>query len=249
MCTLEKRGNIYVLTLTGTDDHRLNPPLLDSLQSALRRLRSETAGGGGPCALITTAHGNYFSNGFDLDWAGSNEDRLLLMSTKLRSLVKDLISLPMPTVAAVSGHASAAGFVLALCHDYVLMRKDRGYLYVSELDIGLVIPAWFGTFLRCKIGSPAVWRDVVMRAEKMTAEVAVQKGVIESAHGSAAETVRAAVALGEQLVGRKWDGHVYGENRKVVFAGVLDALGVGDCEEHVNAISRLLKAKNVASRL
>ncbi|KAK2978102.1 hypothetical protein RJ640_009266 [Escallonia rubra] len=196
MCTLEKRGNIYVLTLTGTDDHRLNPPLLDSLQSALRRLRSETAGGGGPCALITTAHGNYFSNGYDLDWAGSNEDRLLLMS-----LVKDLISLPMPTVAAVSGHASAAGFVLALCHDYVLMRKDRGYLYVSELDIGLVIPAWFGTFLRCKIGSPAVWRDVVMRAEKLTAEVAVQKGVIESAHGSAAETVRAAVALGSSWWG------------------------------------------------
>lgn len=76
------------------------------------------------------------------------------MDSLLRSVVADLISLPMPTIAAVSGHASAGGYILALSHDYVLMRSDRGFLYMSELDIKLVIPPWFIAIVKAKIGSP-----------------------------------------------------------------------------------------------
>ncbi|EEF33927.1 conserved hypothetical protein [Ricinus communis] len=35
ICTLEKRGNIYILTLTGLGEHRLNPDLIYSIRSAL----------------------------------------------------------------------------------------------------------------------------------------------------------------------------------------------------------------------
>ncbi|CAI9273536.1 unnamed protein product [Lactuca saligna] len=230
MCTLEKRGNIYILTLTGDDDHRLNPTLLDSISGAVHRVRSETTT---PSALITTAHGKYFSNGYDLAWSQSDPDRHILMSTKLRLLVRDLISLPMPTIAAVSGHAAAGGFILAQAHDYVLMRKDRGFLYMSEMDIKLVVPDWFVKLLKNKIGSPAAIRDVLLRADKVTAEVAVAKGIIHSAHDSAEETVKAAVRLAEELVMRKWDGHVYGCNRKVVFADVLAAMNFDETVEDV----------------
>ncbi|KAF2318717.1 hypothetical protein GH714_010272 [Hevea brasiliensis] len=161
MCTLEKRGNIYILTLTGSGEHRLNPTLIDSIRSALRRLHAEPTS---PCsALITTAHGKFFSNGFDLAWAQSSQQRLQLMDSKLKSLASDFISLPMPTIAAVTGHASAAGMILALCHDYVLMRKDRGFLYMSEMDIRLVIPEWFMALLKCKIADPDVGEELVKR--------------------------------------------------------------------------------------
>ncbi|KAA8517078.1 hypothetical protein F0562_017371 [Nyssa sinensis] len=139
--------------------------------------------------------------------AATTPNRLLLMSSKFRSLINDLISLPMPTIAVISGHASATGFILALCHDYVLMRKDRGFLYMSEVDIKLKMPAWFVPILRYKIGSPTAWRDVVLKVEKLTAEVAIEKGIIDSAHTSMEETMKAALRLGEELVSRKWDGH------------------------------------------
>nr|XP_043635214.1 enoyl-CoA delta isomerase 1, peroxisomal-like [Erigeron canadensis] len=221
MCTLEKQGNIFILTLTGDDDHRLNPTLLDSITAAIHRIRSETTT---PSALITTAQGKYFSNGYDLAWSKADPNRFIVMSTKLRSIIKDLISLPMPTIAAVTGHASAGGFILALAHDYVMMRKDRGFLYMSEMDIKRVVPDWLVKLFKNKIGSPAALRDVIMRAEKVTAEMAVAKGIIYSAHGSAAETVTAAVKLGEELVSRNWDGHVYARNRKVLLGDVLSAM-------------------------
>ncbi|KAK4279909.1 hypothetical protein QN277_011609 [Acacia crassicarpa] len=224
MCSLQKRGNIFILTLTGTDEHRLNPTLLNAICSALRCVRSEASSSS---ALITTAHGKFFSNGYDLAWAQaqaqSYEDRKVLMDYLLRSVVTDLISLPMPTICAVSGHASAAGCILAMSHDYVLMRNDRGFLYMSELDIKLIIPPWFVAILNAKIGSPAVRRALIMKAAKVTAKRAVELGIIDSAHENAEETLKAAVELGEGLAKREWEGDVYAQNRMQLLAAVLDS--------------------------
>ncbi|KAM1406564.1 hypothetical protein ACFXTH_001226 [Malus domestica] len=231
MCTLERKGNVFILTLTGPGEHRLNPTLIDSIRSALNQIRTAvttTATSSSPSALITTAHGKFFSNGYDLSWAKSSESRLELIRSKVRSLVADLISLPMPTVAAVSGHASAAGFILARSHDYLLMRRDRGFIYMSELDIELLLPAWLVALFDRKISSPAARRDLLLRADKMTADVAVAKGIIDSAHDSAEETVEAAVRLGEELVSRNWNGHVYAQIRKDLLSEVLDEIRVNN---------------------
>lgn len=163
------------------------------------------------------------------------------MSSKLRSVVTDLISLPMPTIAAVTGHASAAGCILALSHEYVLMRKDRGFLYMSELDIGLpVIPDWFLEVIKSKIGSPAARRDVLLRAKKVTAGEAAEMGAVEAVDGGAEETVRAAVRLGEDLVGRGWDGHVYGQIRMALFPDLVSVLRVDEKASDADTIASRL---------
>ena len=225
MCTLEKRVRIFILTITGLDEHRLNPTLIDEIQSALHKVRAESTSSS---ALITTAQGKFFSNGYDLAWANadSSNSRGELMVSKFQSLVADLISFPMPTIAAVSGHASAAGFILALSHDYILMRNDRGFLYMSELDIHLVIPPWFFALIDCKIGSPIHRRNVVLKAAKVTAKQAVKMGFIDSAHDSAEETFEAALTLGKELVRREWNGHVYAQNRMRLFARFFDEITV-----------------------
>ena len=49
----------------------------------------------------------------------------------------------MPKIATLPGHTAVVGFLLALSHDYVLMRCDRGVLYMSKFDIGLTFPDSF----------------------------------------------------------------------------------------------------------
>ncbi|XP_057957403.1 enoyl-CoA delta isomerase 2, peroxisomal-like [Malania oleifera] len=231
MCSLERRGNLFILTLTGDDEHRLNPALIDSIRSALSQAKSQATRAS---ALVTVAHGKFFSNGFDIAWAqaagspSAARDRLFHMIHLFKPLVADLLSLPMPTIAAVSGHASAAGFVLALSHDYVLMRSDRGVLYMSELDIGLTLPDYFTAVLRSKIGDPAARRRVALSAAKLKAEEAVKMGIVDSAHVSGESTVEAAVRQGEQLAGRKWDGKVYAEMRKSLYPELCVVLGLVD---------------------
>ncbi|KAA8527743.1 hypothetical protein F0562_035388 [Nyssa sinensis] len=230
MCTLEKRGNIFFLTLTGDDDeHRLNPTLIASIRSAISEAKSQSTRGS---ALITTAHGKFFSNGFDLKWAqaagsiSGSKDRLLHMVDLFKPVVADLVSLPMPTIAAVTGHAAAAGMMLAISHDYVYMRSDKGVLYMSELDIGITIPDYFTAMMRSKVTSVAARRDVLLRAVKVKAETAVAMGIVDSAHDSGEAAVEAAVRLGEELAKRKWDGEVYAEIRKALYPELCGVLGL-----------------------
>ncbi|KAK1355372.1 enoyl-CoA delta isomerase 1, peroxisomal-like [Heracleum sosnowskyi] len=199
MCTLEKRGSLYILTLTGNDDHPTASP--------------STA-----AALITTGEGNFFSNGSDISLVESNKDRLLLMMSKIKALFADLISLPMPTIAAVNGLATGTGFMLSLSHDYVFMKKDSGFLYMDGLDSKTIIQTlFFRAKLKAKISSPAVWIDIVTKAEKMPAKNAMEKGILDALE----EIVTAAVELGEQLVKRNCNGKGFVENRKFLCNVVL----------------------------
>ncbi|KAG5222876.1 enoyl-CoA delta isomerase [Salix suchowensis] len=224
MCTLEKTDdNIFVLTLTGDDEHRLNPTLIGSILSALRDAKEQATSGS---VLITTSRGKFFSNGFDLAWAqaaGSKPkaiERLQHMVELLKPVVAELISLPMPTIAAINGHAAAGGLILALSHDYVYMKRDRG----------LTIPDYFNVLLRAKIGSPSARRDVLLRGAKVRGDEAVSMGIVEGAHDNEERLREATMSHGKQLASRKWDGEVYKEIRKGLYPELCVVLGLGEAE-------------------
>lgn len=132
MCTLDKRGRLFILTLIGDSkqdqEHRLSPSLISSIRSTLAEVRSQSTVGS---VLLTRSEGRFFSNGFDLRHAqavglaagsaDAAQTELFRMVELFRGVVSDLLSLPMPTIAAVTGHASAAGMIFAMSHDYVTM--------------------------------------------------------------------------------------------------------------------------------
>ncbi|KAK4770091.1 hypothetical protein SAY87_030623 [Trapa incisa] len=232
MCTLEKRGDLFFLTLTGvgpSDEHRLSPAVIESILSALSDAAAQFTPG---CALITTSQGKFFSNGFDLGWAQSAgsvreaEDRLHGMVHSFCPVVAAFLSLPMPTIAAVQGHAAAAGMMLALCHDYMLLRSDRGVLYMPEVDIGLTLPDYFSALGRAKIGSVSALQELFLHGAKVGGEEAVKLGVAWSAHKGEEALMEASINLGEKLAKRKRDGEVFAEIRKSLYPELCAVLGL-----------------------
>ncbi|KAG6393122.1 hypothetical protein SASPL_147354 [Salvia splendens] len=204
MCTLEKRGSIFFLTLTGASkkdqEHRLNPTLIAAIRAALSEVRSQAVPGS---ALVTQAEGRFFSNGFDLRHAqavaaDAAAAEVINMVNLFRGVVSDLLSLPMPTVAAVTGHAAAAGLILAISHDYVVMTKSRAVLYLSELDIGMSLPDYFTALIKGKVGSSAARRGLALRAAKIGADAAY-----DSVEEMAAAAVQTAEELGKKEIGRE----------------------------------------------
>ncbi|KAI5673448.1 hypothetical protein M9H77_13812 [Catharanthus roseus] len=148
----------------------------------------------------------------------------------------------MPTIAAVTGHGSAAGFVFVTAHDYILIRKDRVFFYISELDIDLQIPLWFVVFMKSKIGSPKTWGEVVIKAAELTIEMGLKGGIVDSAHDGLESMVEAATKLGEELVRTGWDGLVYVENQRALFVEVLSTLRcnkIVDYESVFKTVSKL----------
>ncbi|KAL1536094.1 very-long-chain (3R)-3-hydroxyacyl-CoA dehydratase [Salvia divinorum] len=237
MCTLEKRGSIFFLTLIGADkkdqEHRLNPSLIAAIRAALSEVRSQAVPGS---ALITQAEGRFFSNGFDLRHAqavaasstaaSAAVVELISMVSLFRGVVSDLLSLPMPTVAAVTGHAAAAGLILAMSHDYVVMTKSRAVLYLSELDIGMSLPDYFTALIKGKVGSSAARRELALRAAKIGAEAAVRMGIVDAAYDSIEEVAAAAVQTAKELGKKEWSGEAYAEIRKSLYPDVCGLLGL-----------------------
>lgn len=230
MCTLEKRGDLFMLTLTGEDEHKFHPDTIASILSLLEQAKSQSTRGS---VLITTGHGKFFSNGFDLAWAQSSGsesgaiNRMHQMVESFKPVIAALFDLPMPTIAALNGHAAASGLMFALSHDYVYMRKDRGVLYMSEVDLGLPIPDYFAAMFVAKIGTSIARRELLLSGKKLRGEEAVALGIVDSAaHDSAEGVVEATVSLGESLAANKWKGEVYASIRKSLYPEVCGMLSL-----------------------
>jgi Delta3-Delta2-enoyl-CoA isomerase len=136
MTSLDRTGAVFVLTL-GDDENRFHPDRLTTINAAL----DEVEAADGPKAVVTTGVGKFYSNGLDLDFMASNPDASEANLAQVHSLLARVLAFPTPIVAAVQGHAFAAGAMLALAHDLTVMRADRGYFCLPEVDLGIPFTA------------------------------------------------------------------------------------------------------------
>lgn len=180
MIELEQHGDVFVLTMVD-EENRWNTTFTREFSKVLDTVEAST----GPAALVTaSSHNKFFSNGLDLDWVQSVGDHRggdrAVFGAEFMDLMGRIITLPVPTVAAVNGHAFGAGMMCALSHDVRLMREDRGFICANELQIGLTIPAPEVALMRHKIPAPA-FHETVMLAKRWTAPAAVAAGFVEAA--------------------------------------------------------------------
>ena len=91
----------------------------------------------GPLAVVTTGEGKFYSNGLDLDWMSANGDAAGAMVADVHRLFGRVLGFPAITIAAINGHAFAGGAMLATAHDFLVMRDDRGFWCLPEVDLGL----------------------------------------------------------------------------------------------------------------
>jgi len=132
MPKLEHDRGVYVLDL-GDGENRFTRDWLAEINALL----SEVEADDGPKALVTVAHGRIWSNGLDLDWMLAHSEEAASYLRSVHSLFARVLTLPFITVAAVQGHAFAAGAMLMLAHDFRVMRADRGFWCLPEVDLRL----------------------------------------------------------------------------------------------------------------
>ncbi|KAJ4768008.1 Enoyl-CoA delta isomerase 3 [Rhynchospora pubera] len=123
----------------------------------------------------------------------------------------------MPTVCAITGHAVAAGCMLALVHDYVVMREDRGFVYMSELDAGIKLVKYFTVFFNDKIPDNQTRRDLLLRSARLTAHEAMDRGIVDRVAHGIEDTIEEAVGLAEEVAATVSDGSKLAEKRKLMF--------------------------------
>jgi enoyl-CoA hydratase/carnithine racemase len=134
--TLEE--HVALVTLNDREN-RFNPPFLSALLETLDRIEADTAA---TTLVVRSSHDKIFSNGIDLEWL----QPLLLTGSlaeakpffyQLNRVFKRLVTYPLLTLAAITGHAFGGGAILACAFDFRFMRVDRGFFCLPEVDISI----------------------------------------------------------------------------------------------------------------
>ena len=215
MIELERNGAVFILTMND-GENRWNTSFVRAYANALDEVEASE----GPAALVTTSTSEkFFSNGLDLDWISSSGDHRggdrSVFGAEFMALMGRLITLPIPTVAAVGGHAFGAGFMTALCHDVRMMRADRGFLCANEMQLGMVIPRPELALFRHKL--PAhVFFETVQLARRWSGPDALAGGIVSQIE-SADELVNAAIRRATDLAPLGANRRAYGTQKESMF--------------------------------
>jgi Delta3-Delta2-enoyl-CoA isomerase len=215
MPTLDRQDDVYLLDL-GDTENRFGPDWLDDVNAAL----DEIGRASDPRALVTTATGKFWSNGLDLDWLGQHEGAFEPYVVSVQALFARFLTLPLVSVAAVQGHCFAAGAMLSLCHDFRVMRADRGFWCLPEVSIGIPFSPGMSALLQARL-SPQVAHEAMTTGRRYGGTEAQARGIVDRAVGEAAVRPEA-VALAGSLTGTS--SPTLGTIKTRMYAPVLAAL-------------------------
>ena len=194
----ELRDGVATLTLNRPEARNaLSDELTPALRHMVLRLGNDPAVG----ALVLTGAGTAFCAGGDVKGMGSgrgpdrNAERsageaVLELQQRQRTLTGVLVSLPVPTIAALPGPAAGAGLAIALACD-IRFAAASAFVTTGYARIGLTGDYGINWLLTRLVGTARA-RELMFTADRVDAETCARIGLVnrvfpdESLHSEAA---------------------------------------------------------------
>jgi enoyl-CoA hydratase len=173
--TIVEQDGIAVLSADRPPANAMNLELLDELVEAI-----EGVAAAAPAALVLAGRPGFFSAGLDLKAVpgyGPPEQRRLVDGINRMAL--GAYGLPCPVVCAITGHAIAGGFVLAVCGDHRIAATEGRY-GLTEVKVGVPYPQAAIGVVRAELTAPAA-RLLVLGNRLVDAAECVRLGAFDEA--------------------------------------------------------------------
>ncbi|WP_037732846.1 enoyl-CoA hydratase/isomerase family protein [Streptomyces megasporus] len=182
---------VVTVVLNRPDRHNaMSTEMLGRLADVLARLAAPAPESDeAPRCLVLTGAGPSFSSGADTrepDWRDLS--RRAVRRARFRSVLSTLHHLPLPTVAAVEGHALGGGLEVALACDLVIAAEGARF-GLPELGVG-AIPGGGGVHSLLRRVGRGVAADMLLTGARLPAARLAELGGVErlTADGEALPT-------------------------------------------------------------
>ena len=173
---LEQQEGVALVKLNRGVINAINQHCLDELGEALQMLKGDPMVRG---LVFTSNNDKFFSIGFDLpEIYPLPQEEFGAFFRGFNLLCLDLYTFPKPTIAAITGHATAGGCILALCTDYRVMAEGRTVMGLNESKLGVPITYLADCLLRQLAGERQA-HEVVSSGELYPPEDAVEMGMVD----------------------------------------------------------------------
>ncbi len=196
MLELTREGAVFVLRWSD-GENRFRDEAIAGWNAAL----DEVEAAEGPKALVSTGAGKFYSNGLDLDWAlRERKDDFPGYILDVLGVLARILTLPCTSVSACNGHAFGAGAQLVVAHDYRLMRAERGFFCMPEVDMKAYLHPGMTALLAARLPGQTV-HEVLATGRRYGGGDAKAAGIVEEALPEA-ELLPRAIALAEGLAAK-----------------------------------------------
>ncbi len=209
---------VAVLRLDDGKANAVSHLLIDQVHAALDRAAEEAT------AVCFVGREGRFSAGFDLSVMTQGADAARGLVRAGGELMVRVYTHPQPTVAAVTGHALAAGAILCLASDTRIGADAPAKIGLNETAIGMGLP-WYGIRLAEARLSKRHRTRAILQAEIYDPAGAVDAGYLDEVV-PADEVVDVAIGRARALgqLPRGAHGFTKGRLRDALAAEILDGL-------------------------
>jgi enoyl-CoA hydratase/carnithine racemase len=171
---------------------------------------------------VTTGEGKFYSNGLDLDWLMGGGDETGTFIEDVHRMLGRVLGLNVVTIAAVNGHAFAGGAMLASAHDFIVMREDRGYWCLPEVDLGLPLTPGMHAVVAAHV-PPHTLAEAALTGRRYSAQEALAAGIVDEVAPEDA-VLECAIARAEPLAAKNRD--VLAEHKRLMYGDALRLCGL-----------------------
>ncbi|KAF9353281.1 dodecenoyl-CoA isomerase [Mortierella sp. AD094] len=177
LLSITRDGPIFILTMLD-DENSFTKEFCGAICSALDYVADTIdAESLSEAALVSIGESEkFYSNGLHMEKAlgapGFAEDIFMPMLHKI-------LTFTIPTVACVNGHAFAGGMLMAMAHDYRVMRSDRGFMCMNEIDLPSPLLAGVSALLRYKLPHH-IYRSAILEAKRFPAKEALAGHIVDA---------------------------------------------------------------------
>jgi enoyl-CoA hydratase len=197
---VERKGDVAVLGLDRPRANAFSPELVSDLSRAF----SASADAG--AVVLTSSTEGMFSAGWDLKFlVTQNRTSFEKFVEAYCDLVRQIFVFERPVVAALPGYAIAGGLIVAAAADERIAAEGKGEFGLSEVLLGVPVPACLLEPFRHAIG-PRGMERLAATGENVSVERALALGLVDRAVPADALAAEAE-ARARVLAGRSAKAH------------------------------------------
>jgi enoyl-CoA hydratase/carnithine racemase len=173
----ELRDGVAIVALDHGVVNPLGPEMVQALSEALGAVREDPTA---RALVLTSANDKFFSIGLDIpELFPLSREEFGRFFHGFSRLCLELFTFPKPTVAALTGHALAGGFILTTCCDYRFIAEGRKLLGMNEVKLGVPVPYAADRILRELVGGRAA-REICESGEFYPPEASLRLGLVDA---------------------------------------------------------------------
>lgn len=176
MISLAYQDNVMVVNLNRGVINALNLELVNHLAEAVRKAKNDSNVNS---LVLRSSNEKFFCIGFDIPQLYSlDQEDFMTFYRAFNTMCLELVTLPKPTVAAITGHATAGGCILALCCDYRLIAEGKKLMGLNEIKLGVPVPFLADCILKSMVGVKYA-REIMEIGDFYRPEQSLQMGLID----------------------------------------------------------------------